>query len=58
MNFGQLRFRSVDAIVHADLLHCGDIVTDPLFGERIVTSVFFQNGEWHFTTSVRQHEPA
>jgi hypothetical protein len=46
------------AIWHPESVNRGDVLVDPLFGEVVVESVFFQDGEWHFTTSARQHEPA
>lgn len=36
----------------------GDVLIDPLLGEVVVESTFYQDGEWHFTTSPRQYEPA
>lgn len=47
-----------DAYWHPETVSRGDVLVDLLFGERVVESVFFQDGQWQFTTAARVHEPA
>jgi hypothetical protein len=48
-----------DAIGNPETVIRGEILFDPFFGEVVVESVYFQGGDWHFTTtSEGEHEPA